>query len=79
MIAGHFGLATGVKGRATDVPLWSLMLATVWLDVVFVPHVAAGVESISPVPDAAAREPRPGTSGDDAPIPVALRRGRGHR
>jgi hypothetical protein len=37
MIAGHFGLAAGVKGRERQVPLWALMLATVWLDLVFAP------------------------------------------
>jgi hypothetical protein len=37
MIAGHFGLAAGVKARERQVPLWALMLATVWLDIVFEP------------------------------------------
>jgi membrane-bound metal-dependent hydrolase YbcI (DUF457 family) len=50
MIAGHFGLAAGVKARERQVPLWALMLATVWLDVVFVPLLAAGVESVENVP-----------------------------
>ena len=50
MIAGHFGLAAGVKGRERQVPLWALMLATVWLDIVFAPLLAAGVESIGNVP-----------------------------
>ncbi len=50
MIAGHFGLAAGVKGRAPAVPLWALMLATVWLDVVFVPLLALGIEAIDEVP-----------------------------
>jgi hypothetical protein len=50
MIAGHFGLAAGVKGRQRQVPLWALMLATVWLDIVFAPLLAAGVESIDNVP-----------------------------
>jgi hypothetical protein len=31
-------------------PLWALMLATVWLDVVFAPLLAAGVERIENVP-----------------------------
>jgi hypothetical protein len=53
MIAGHFGLVAGVKSQATDVPLWSLMLGSVWLDVVFVPLFAAGVETIEPVPGTA--------------------------
>lgn len=50
MIAGHFGLAAAVKARERRVPLWALMLATQWLDVVFVPLLAARVEGIEPVP-----------------------------
>ena len=50
MIAGHFGFAAGVKGRQRQVPLWALMLATVWLDVVFVPLFAAGIETIDVSP-----------------------------
>lgn len=49
MIAGHFGFAAIVKARAPRVPLWSLMLATVWLDIVFVPLYLAGIETITPV------------------------------
>ena len=45
MIAGHFGFAAAVKSREPETPLWALMLATVWLDVVFVPFFAAGIES----------------------------------
>lgn len=52
MITGHFGLAAGVKSRATEVPLWALMFATVWLDIVFVPLFLAGVETLSPAPGA---------------------------
>jgi len=52
MIAGHFGLAAGVKGRETATPLWASMLATQWLDVVFVPLFAAGVEGFEPLPGA---------------------------
>lgn len=44
MIAGHFGLAAAVKSAERKVPLWSLILATVWLDVVFAPLLIAGVE-----------------------------------
>lgn len=50
MIAGHFGLAAAVKGREPEAPLWALMLATAWLDVVFVPLLFAGVETITPIP-----------------------------
>jgi hypothetical protein len=54
VIAGHFGFAAAIKSREPEVPLWALMLATVWLDIVFVPLYVTGVESI---------EPAPGTSG----------------
>jgi hypothetical protein len=50
MIAGHFGFAALIKAREPQVPLWALMLATVWLDIVFVPLYVAGVESIEMVP-----------------------------
>jgi len=46
VIAGHFGLAAGVKAHQPAVPLWALMLATQWLDVVFVPLFVAHVERI---------------------------------
>ncbi len=49
MIAGHFGFAAAVKARATQTPLWALMLACQWLDVVFVPLFLLGVERIEPV------------------------------
>jgi membrane-bound metal-dependent hydrolase YbcI (DUF457 family) len=50
MIAGHFGFAAAVKSRARATPLWALMLATVWLDVVFIPLFVAKIEPIDPVP-----------------------------
>jgi hypothetical protein len=50
MIAGHFGFAALAKSREPTVPLWALMLATVWLDIVFVPLFLAGVESIAAAP-----------------------------
>jgi membrane-bound metal-dependent hydrolase YbcI (DUF457 family) len=49
MIAGHFGFAAIVKGHEPETPLWILMLATVWLDVIFVPLYLAGIETIQPV------------------------------
>lgn len=52
MIAGHFGLAAMAKSRAQAMPLWALMLATVWLDVVFVPLYLAHIETLQPVPGA---------------------------
>jgi len=49
VIAGHFGLAAIVKGRAPVAPMWMLMLATVWLDIIFIPLYLAGIETIHPV------------------------------
>jgi hypothetical protein len=50
VIAGHFGAAAAVKAYSPRVPLWALMLATVWLDVVFVPLFAAGIETLDDAP-----------------------------
>jgi hypothetical protein len=50
MIAGHFGFAAIVKSRETKVPLWSLMLATVWLDIVFIPLLVMKIETVKPLP-----------------------------
>jgi hypothetical protein len=52
MIAGHFGFAAIVKSRERQTPLWALMLACQWLDVLFVPLFLAGIEQIVPVPGA---------------------------
>ena len=49
MIAGHFGLAAGVKSEVPAAPLWALMLATQWLDVFFVPLFLLGIETADPV------------------------------
>jgi membrane-bound metal-dependent hydrolase YbcI (DUF457 family) len=49
MVAGHFGLAAGVKSQVPSAPLWALMLASQWLDVFFVPLYLAGIETIDPV------------------------------
>jgi len=50
MITGHFGFAAGVRSQAAEVPLWALMLAAVWLDIVFVPLLLAQVEGIEAAP-----------------------------
>lgn len=49
MIAGHFGFAALVKQRERSTPLWALMLACQWLDVVFLPLLASGIETLAPV------------------------------
>ena len=50
VIAGHFGFAAMVKGRERQAPLWALMLASVWLDVVFVPLYLTGIETVTLAP-----------------------------
>ena len=50
MIAGHFGFAALAKSREPQVPAWSVMLATVWLDIVFIPLYLAGIETIELIP-----------------------------
>jgi membrane-bound metal-dependent hydrolase YbcI (DUF457 family) len=52
VIAGHFGFAAAVKAKERTTPLWALMLACVWLDVIFVPLFAAGIEKIVMIPGA---------------------------
>jgi hypothetical protein len=49
MIAGHFGFAAIVKSRERSAPLWALMLATVWLDIIFVPLFATHLETVQPI------------------------------
>jgi hypothetical protein len=49
MVAGHFGFAAMVKSRERSAPLWALMLATVWLDIVFTPLFLAHWETLQPV------------------------------
>ncbi|MFT3697801.1 MAG: hypothetical protein QM831_31970 [Kofleriaceae bacterium] len=48
VIAGHFGFAAIVKSRVTSAPTWCLMLASVFMDVVFVPLLLTGVETMQP-------------------------------
>jgi hypothetical protein len=50
VITGHFGLAAGAKSADYRAPLWSLMLATMWLDVVFVPLFLLNIETIETPP-----------------------------
>jgi hypothetical protein len=49
MIAGHFGVDLVAKSRAPSVPVWAFALATQWLEVIFVPLYAAGIETLSPL------------------------------
>jgi hypothetical protein len=49
MVAGHFGLAAGIKKLAPRLPLWALLLAWFFLDVVFIFFAAGGLEKTIPV------------------------------
>ncbi len=49
MVAGHFGFAAMVKSRERTAPAWALMLATVWIDVVFVPLFVFHTETVHAV------------------------------
>jgi hypothetical protein len=49
MITGHFGLAVGIKKYAPHLPLWSLFLATFWLDILFMSFSIFGFESFTPL------------------------------
>ncbi|WP_025850611.1 metal-dependent hydrolase [Paenibacillus ehimensis] len=49
MFAGHFGLAAAVKAKTPNVPLWALMLSTQLLDIVFVPLLLSGAETLEAV------------------------------
>jgi membrane-bound metal-dependent hydrolase YbcI (DUF457 family) len=50
VITGHFGLAAGAKSTEPSAPLWLLMLATMWLDVVFTPLYLMGIETLQTPP-----------------------------
>ncbi len=49
MVAGHFGFAAIVKSYERETPLWTLMLACQWLDVIFVPLFVMGIERLVPI------------------------------
>ena len=50
VITGHFGVAAGAKVADYRAPLWALMTATVWLDLVFVPLLLLNIETIDTLP-----------------------------
>jgi hypothetical protein len=49
MLAGHFGLAAAIKAKEPRLPLWALMLATFWLDVIFIILYPLGIEGLTPI------------------------------
>ncbi|KAA9029109.1 permease [Niallia endozanthoxylica] len=49
MFSGHFGVAAIVKSKTPELPLWSLLVSTQLLDIVFIPFNLAGMESMEPI------------------------------
>ena len=46
MFVGHYGVSLAAKGADRRIPLWVLFIATQWVDVLWGPLVAAGVEKV---------------------------------
>ncbi|MFC4402484.1 permease [Gracilibacillus xinjiangensis] len=49
MFAGHFGVAAAVRSKAPELPVWSLLVGTQLLDLIFIPFNLAGLETIEPI------------------------------
>lgn len=47
MVLGHFGVAAAAKPAAPAVPVWAMMLASQAMDILFIPMVVLGLESIT--------------------------------
>jgi hypothetical protein len=50
VITGHYGIGAGAKSLDRRAPVWCLLLATQWLDVVFIPLFLLGIETIEMLP-----------------------------
>ncbi|WP_077306348.1 permease [Terribacillus halophilus] len=51
MFAGHFGVAAAVKSKTPQIPLWSLLVSTQLLDLVFFALSTTGLETMEPLGD----------------------------
>ncbi|MFB5086601.1 permease [Psychrobacillus sp. PGGUH221] len=51
MFAGHFGISATVKSKTPETPLWSLIVSTQLLDIVFIPFILVGLENIESIGD----------------------------
>ncbi|MDF2064851.1 hypothetical protein [Bacillus sp. Cr_A10] len=51
MFAGHFGISAAVKSKTPETPLWSLIVSTQLLDIVFIPFNLVGLENIESIGD----------------------------
>lgn len=50
MFLGHFAMGVATKPAAPSIPVWMLFLAPQFMDVLFIPLVALGVEGYEPGP-----------------------------
>ena len=49
MFAGHFGVAAVVKSKTPELPLWTLLVSTQLIDILFVPFSLAQLEYMEPI------------------------------
>lgn len=49
MVAGHVGLAVAARLGVRNAPMWTFVLASFWLDVLFAPLFLLGIERLEPV------------------------------
>ena len=49
MFAGHFGVAAIVKRKTPELPLWTLLVSTQLIDILFIPFSLAGLEYMEPI------------------------------
>jgi membrane-bound metal-dependent hydrolase YbcI (DUF457 family) len=49
MFAGHFGVAAVVKSKTPELPLWTLLVSTQLIDILFIPFSLAGLEYMEPI------------------------------
>ena len=49
MFAGHFGVAAMVKRKTPELPLWTLLISTQLIDILFIPFSLAGLEYMEPI------------------------------
>jgi hypothetical protein len=50
VITGHYGLAAAAKAVDRRASVWALMVATMWLDLVFAPLFLLGIETVDTPP-----------------------------
>lgn len=49
MFAGHFGIAAVIKSKTPELPLWTLLVSTQLIDILFIPFNLVGLEYMEPI------------------------------